>query len=263
MMNISKPILLSGLVFFILAVVWTVPRGSRAEEKPWGIGAESAFNSKYIWRGTVPADEPVWQPTIALTYRWLTASWWGNLELTDGNGHSGEFTEMDYTIELAGQMDIFAVTAGALVYQFPNTGLPATTELYAGMGLDVPLSPSLTVYQDVDEVGGTYVNIAGGYGFELWKPSEVLTLSLDCSASIGLGSSQHNEGYYCSADNFACASRAAFTDVFVSLALPVSVKGNLGIVPSVQYTGILDGGIREVVDTDQAFQAGMRVSGNF
>ena len=48
-----------------------------AEDKPWSVSADLAFNTKYVWRGAAPTDEPVLQPGLGLGYEGLTLSFWG------------------------------------------------------------------------------------------------------------------------------------------------------------------------------------------
>ncbi len=60
------------------------------------------YLGKYIWRGQKIDDDPVLQSSITASYENLTAAIWGNLELTNINGRSGDFTEVDSSLEYAG-----------------------------------------------------------------------------------------------------------------------------------------------------------------
>ena len=122
----------------------------------------SDFNGKYIWRGQNLVDDPVFQPGLSASYQGLTASIWGNLDLTNVNGNSGDFSEIDYTIDYSNKIpdsEIVGFSVGAIYYDFPGTAAPGTTELYGGLSLDTFLSPSVTFYRDIDEADGLYISV--------------------------------------------------------------------------------------------------------
>ena len=68
------------------------------------VGASADIFSKYVWRGQNLVDDWVLQPGASIGYGNLTASVWGNLDLTDENGYGGEFSEIDYTLDYSGQV---------------------------------------------------------------------------------------------------------------------------------------------------------------
>jgi len=134
------------------------------------IAASADLLSKYVWRGQNLVDDWVLQPGASIGHKNLTASVWGNLDLTDENGYKGEFSEIDLALDYSGQVadsDILSYSVGVINYDFPvSGGFDDTWELYWGFGLDVPASPSVTVYHDVDEANGTYISFGIGHSFE-------------------------------------------------------------------------------------------------
>jgi hypothetical protein len=62
-------------------------------------GLSVDYFGKYILRGQNLDDDPVLQSNISASYGKLTASLWGNFELTNINGNSGDFTELDYSLD--------------------------------------------------------------------------------------------------------------------------------------------------------------------
>jgi hypothetical protein len=218
--------------------------------KDWSLTLDATFNGKYIWRGINLVDDPVFQPSVAFSYRGLTASVWGNMELTNTNtfpGHgdtAGDFTEVDYILDYSWAWRGVNLSAGAIYYDFPNTSAPSTTELYGVVALDVLLAPSVTLYQDIDEADGTYVNFALGHTFEdVWQPSETVSMSVDLSGSVGLGSANFNSFYY-------GVDQTAFTDVLVSLGLPLEIGERWTVTPSLNYSSLLDDDIRGGMSND-------------
>ncbi len=62
-------------------------------------GLSVDYFGKYILRGQNLDDDPVLQSNISVSYGKLTASLWGNFELTNINGNSGDFTELDPSLD--------------------------------------------------------------------------------------------------------------------------------------------------------------------
>ena len=217
------------------------------DEKSWSVEVDSTFNSKYIWRGIEVVDEPVWQPSITFSWEGLSLNVWGNMDLTDANDDAGTFTEIDYTLSYEGQWKLMAYGFGVVHYQFPTIGSADTTEVFVSVGLDVPLSPTVTLYQDVDEADGLYVNASVGHTFEdVFHLSETIAMSIDLAASLGWGSSKHNDFYYGSDDS-------GLADAVISAGFPVDLGRGWTLTPSVNYSWLLDNGIRDAMDDDDNF----------
>ena len=208
---------------------------SKAEDEV-GIGVSADIFSKYVWRGQNLVDDWVLQPGANVSYKGLTASFWGNLDLTDENGDQGEFSEIDWTLDYSGQVpgvDVLSYSLGFINYDFPASGADDTWEIYWGFGLDVMASPSVTVYHDVDEVDGTYVSFGIGHSFESLNE---LGLGVDLSASIGWGSSSYNKIYWGS-------DESELNDLVLSAAFPFEV-GGFTVTPSVNYVTLMSDEIR-------------------
>ena len=88
------------------------------------IGASVDFFSKYIWRGQNLVDDWVLQPGANISYKGITASVWGNFDLTDENYNKSEFSEVDLALDYSGQVpgvDILSYSLGVIYYDFPVT----------------------------------------------------------------------------------------------------------------------------------------------
>ena len=200
------------------------------------IGASADLYSKYVWRGQNLVDDWVLQPGASVGYKNLTASFWGNLDLTDENGYEGEFSEIDLVLDYSGQfpgVDILSYSLGVINYDFPASDGDDTWEFYWGFGLDVPASPSLTVYHDVDEANGTYISFGIGHSFEIDPDTG---FGVDLGASIGWGSSGYNEFYW-------GPNKSATNDLVLSAAMPFEVAG-FTVTPSVNYVTLISDDIR-------------------
>jgi hypothetical protein len=154
------------------------------------------YNGKYVWRGINTVDGGVFQPSATVAYGGLSFNVWANMDLDDVNGQSGDFTEYDLTMDYSWTWKPVDLSVGTIHYTFPHSDAPSTTELYAGLSLDLPLSPGLTVYHDVDEADGAYIALSAGHALEdIWKPAEDVSVSVALDASVAYGTSSYNDFY--------------------------------------------------------------------
>lgn len=220
------------------------------------------YFGKYIWRGQNLSDDPVFQPGLSTSYKGLTAAIWGNLELTNINGNSGDFSEVDYSLDysstIAG-MEGIGYSVGVIYYDFPGTTVKDTTEIYWGLNFDLPLSPSVTVYHDVDEAEGSYISLAFGHSIE--KVAELgpdLPVGMEIGASLGWGSGSYNK-YYWGTD------QSKLNDLVFSVSFPIEIAA-WTVSPSLNYITLLSDDIRDTdaygTDSDFFF-AGISLSKSF
>lgn len=220
----------------------SIAAGTLKAEDQVTVATTVDFFSKYIWRGQNAVDDWVLQPSASIGYKGLTASAWGNLDLTGENGNRGEFSEVDLTLDYSGQfsgLDILGYSVGLIYYDFPVPGAgDDTTELYWGLNLDVPASPSVTVYHDVDEAEGTYVSLAVGHTFaEAFELGPGMPVALDLGASLGWGSASYNKYYW-------GPNSSKLNDLVLSLGLPFEIAG-FTVTPSVNYVTLVSDAIRQ------------------
>ena len=229
--------------------------GAAWAEGDVSVEVTSDFFSKYVWRGQNVTDDWSFQPGVSATYGGLTAGIWGSLDMTDENGESGEFIEYDWYLDYSGQItETVGYSVGAIYYYFP--GGDPTTELYAGVSLDVVASPSLTLYYDIEEVDGMYVALGLGHTFE---EIENLPFDIDLSASLGWGDSSYNDAYW-STPTVNVGSE--LNDLTLTAAFPFAV-GPVTVTPSVHYVALLGSDISDVADDDSLFYAGVGLAYGF
>ncbi|MBW8002940.1 MAG: hypothetical protein FVQ80_13125 [Planctomycetes bacterium] len=138
-------------------------------ENEVGFELTSDYFGKYIWRGQNLSDDPVFELGLSFSYGNLTAGIWGNMDLRNINGNSGDFSEMDYSLDYSGtfsSIEGVGYSIGLIYYDFPGTTTKDTTEVYWELNFDLPLNPSITVYHDLDEAEGSYVSLAFGHSIE-------------------------------------------------------------------------------------------------
>ncbi|HPD17809.1 MAG TPA: hypothetical protein PLE19_22965 [Planctomycetota bacterium] len=206
-----------------------------APEKPWSVTLDSTFNGKYVWRGVNVVDDPVWQPSATFAWKGLSLNVWGNLDLTDVNGDRRNFTEVDYTLDYSHSVGKATFSVGTIRYVFPHTGFPTTTEVYAGVTLDAPLSPTFKVYKDIDESDGVYANFALSHTVPgLIRFSERASMSLALSAAVGWGDHKNNNFYYAGTD------ASGLADLTCSVGLPIAIGDHITIKPALNCSRLLD-----------------------
>jgi hypothetical protein len=228
--------MLKKMMVVVVAMIVSFAGMSQAFEADIAGDVSVDYMGKYIWRGQLLSDDPVLQPGVGFGFDLgpgsLYLNIWGNMGTTEYTGNSGEFNEVDYTIDYSGAItDTLGYSIGAIRYDFPNTPFDATTEVYAGLALDTFLSPSVTVYYDIDEVDGVYVSFGVGHSIDLSE-----TMALDISAALGWGDEDYNTAYWGVTDDAA-------NDLSVSIALPIAM-GDWTLTPSVNYVSLMDSDIR-------------------
>jgi hypothetical protein len=231
-----------------------------AEEQAVKFGLSADYYSKYIWRGQNIDDKSVLQPTISASVYGFTGSLWGNLDMTNKNDTSGEFSEFDWTLDYTSKipgLDWLSGSVGAIYYRFPNTSYEPTTEIYGGLSLNgVPLSPSFKWYRDVDEIKGSYFQFGLGQFFEkVYVVNEKCYCGLQLGASVGWANSAYNNGYF-------GVNGGHFNDLTLTTGLCVQVDSWM-VKPSVNYSTMLNDSIRHATDKSDNFWVGVGLSTSF
>lgn len=213
----------------------------------WGgeVAVDVPVMSAYVWRGQVLGKDPVAQPGLTGSMGGLSVNAWSSMNLS-GTETDGEFTEMDWTVSYARAVGRVKLGAGVVQYTFPNSTVeaedgavsayPGTVEVFASVGVDAPLAPSLAVYGDVDEIEGVYAVASVGHSFEWEGP-----VGLDLTASLGFGDQEYNEGYF-------GHEEAALNDLVLGAALPIALAENLRVKPSIGWMLLPDSGLGDAAE---------------
>ena len=206
------------------------------------VGWDAALFSSYVWRGLHLTSKPVVQPdlyvTIPLGKASVTAGGWGNIEIgkyngtndiSEGGGQAGpDFTEFDWWGEIGIPVGVATITGGATGYIFPNdfglTKANNTVEVYGKVALDVPLSPKVSAYYDVDKVKGLYIEGSVAHGIPLGATTLTFGVLAGLSAGQEINTSKPNE--------LANFKESGLTHIDLSASAGFSA-GPLSITPSV------------------------------
>ncbi len=236
-------------------------RSEAKTEGGLGVGFTLDYFTKYIWRGQNLNNESVFQPSVYLSKYGFTATIWSTQDWTNVNGEGGDFTEVDYSLEYTNTTSFFDGIdwlAGVIRYDYTVGDTEDTTEVYGGLALSkLLLAPSFKFYRDVDDIKGAYYQFGLGHTIEKitqWRHDCYCDLAF--GASVGFGNSAYNKG------NFDVSDRK-FNDLTLSLALPVCWGDCWSITPSINYSTMLAGAVRDATDKSDNLWFGISLSADF
>lgn len=247
-----------------LVLIAFVAEIAAAEDKVVTFGFSTDYYSKYIWRGQNVDNSSVLQPAVSANAYGFTGSIWSNIDMTNRSktapDNAGEFSEydltLDYTATIPG-VDWLSGSVGTIYYQFPNTQLNPTTEIYGGFSLTkVPLTPSFKWFRDVQEIHGSYFQYSIGQTFDkLYVMNENCYCGLLLGASYGWANAAYDRGYF-------GVNSGQSNDLTLSAALCTQVYTWM-IKPSINYSSMLGNAIKAATDKSDNFWAGVGISTNF
>jgi Bacterial protein of unknown function (Gcw_chp) len=233
------------------------------------VGWDAAVFSSYVWRGVTYTNKPVLQPDLYVTFPLgkasFTAGGWANVDLgkydnsssiSESGGTSAfNVAEFDWWGEFSVPAGKATLTAGATGYIFPNpkscgclTSDANTVEIYGKVGLDVPLSPQVNAYYDVDKVKGLYVEGSVSHDFPVGPKS--LTLGALAGWTGGQEFSTSDKSF-----NFA---DKGLTHVDLSASMGFEA-GSFSITPSIH--GVITSDDATKVTKPNALNTGFKVWG--
>ncbi len=208
-----------------------------AEEAKPEASADIALLSKYIWRGFELSDGGVvMQPSATVSYQGFSLNLWGNLDTNYYMNDDAEFSETDMTLSYATGIGPVGLDIGYIYYALDGSD---TGEIYISAGLDTFLSPSVSIYRDIDAFPGWYVNVGVSHSIELGNG-----MTLDLSASLG----------YMDVDD---TDYQEFHDGLISVGLTIPLGQYLSLSPIVAYSYGLSS------KADAAFAAGPSAESSF
>ncbi len=220
-----------------------------AEDKP-ALDFTTYFLSKYVWRGYENTKNSlVVQPSLTAGYKGFSASFWGNLD-TDpyspgSQTYSSTWTETDLTLAYARTFGIVNAGAGYIYYNLGaacpgGTKPPDSQEVYVTLGLNTILTPTLTVYKEVDHYHQWYFLLGVSHVFELSKAvslklaasgSYLKSESADPADPLNIGYPKFNDSHAATADKFN-----NFHDGIVTASLPIAVAKFVTLTPTISYS---------------------------
>lgn len=216
-----------------------------------GSASVGVFN-RYVFRGyELSTNSFVIQPSVSVSYKFFSASFWGNIDsdehatqslVPDREGHKS-FNETDLTLSYTYAIDKLSLTGGYIYYGTKYTA--ETEEVFLTASYDTLLKPTLTVYRDIAEYSGTYVNLALAHSLPIYKE---ITLDLAVSAGYFAGDNDYWNTYESSTSSYTGEKYRALHDGMVKAGLTIPVAKNITVQPVVQYLFPLSDKAERTVD---------------
>ncbi|MCK9197884.1 MAG: hypothetical protein M0P16_12995 [Syntrophales bacterium] len=213
------------------------------EEKPTGDFTVSAL-SQYIWRGyELSRNSIVVQPSATIGYKGFSVNVWGNLDTrpyfagTGDTNYASTWNETDLTLSYSKTLGLFNLGGGYIYYGLGalNPDAPKrmdSQEIFATVGLNTILTPTLTVYREIDHYHNWYFLLGVSHLFEFNK---VVSLKLAATASY-LQST--DETTYPKFDGNAVATTDKFSnfhDGNLTVSLPIKATSYITLTPTISY----------------------------
>ncbi|VAW36509.1 hypothetical protein MNBD_DELTA02-260 [hydrothermal vent metagenome] len=225
------------LSLLVMAMVFVSYGKAQAIEADVSAGVDVLSN--YVWRGqNLVNDSGVLQPTLDIALKnGLGFNYWSNNSM-----NNGETTETDLTLTYSRDYGKLSTTTGYIHYGLDSA--PDTEEIFVALSYDTFLSPSITVYQDIDEGDGQFVIFAIGHSIDIgnfYGKDVALNLGASAGYNFSDGASMGTN-----------AKGKEFNDFYageLTASLTIPVTSNITIEPKIAYTGELSD------DADEAISA--------
>ena len=226
---------LATFVLSLMLIFGSVNVWAGEEDKPTASADVGVF-SKYIWRGYELSNDSIMiQPSATVGYKGFSINLWGNLDtkLDDGDPTTSdkkEWTETDLTLAYERSFGMIGLGVGYIYYGLD--GVDDSEEVYLSVGMDILLSPTLTIYREIAHLPGWYLNLGISHSFDLPKG-----MSLDLAGTVGY--------YYSDDDDFVeiddnlnatTEKYQNFHDGIISAGLTIPISEYFSFNPMIAYS---------------------------
>ena len=157
-----------------------VPPGWKAIPEDLTANLNTSFYSKYVWRGLESSkDSLVIFPSFTIGYKGFAFNVWADLDTRFANPPQGEdkefkLQETDITLSYTNRIKPLKLdyTLGWIYYDtdgFDGNTPTKNQELFTTLALDVPLKPTLSVYQEIETGRAWYATLGLSHGFKIYN----------------------------------------------------------------------------------------------
>ena len=231
-MNTQTKLCAVLMVFFM--VLSSVPFADAEEEEADTPSANLnvSFFSQYVWRGyELSKDSLVIFPSLTVGYKGFDLNVWVDFDTHYKGTGTHELLETDWVLTYSNNWEILSFTFGWIDYDVDASGLvaagrgntPVATgldaqEVFLSLGVDIPLSPTLGVYREIQNGPAWYFKFDLSHSFEFengW--------SLDLGAWVGYNDNE-------------TADYRSWHDGTVWAGLNIPLNEYFTVTPAVNYT---------------------------
>ncbi|UCG77411.1 MAG: hypothetical protein JSV21_07440 [Nitrospirota bacterium] len=211
---------LRSMIMAVVLVLMVVPAAFAGVETS-GYASVDVMSS-YVWRGIQLHEAAAVQPSVGITYGNFGANFWANYDSDDA---VKEIIETDLTLNYVFEVDKLAFDVGYIYYALD--GFADTQEFYVSASYDVLLSPTLTLYYDVDEGDGGFIVAAISHSLPVME--DKASINLGASASYNM--SNLVMGVDPGGDEFSGLYNGELT-----ASLSYAVNDNFSVEPKIAYS---------------------------
>jgi len=227
------------VVFFIFGLIFfpQISQGEQAKDVTGSV-ALATYN-QYIFRGyEIGKSGLVIQPSMTVSLKGFSATLWGNMDTNQRNTKTATFNqefkkgwnETDLTLSYTHEIKNLSITGGYIYYGTKYAD--ETEEVFVALSYKTIANPTITVYRDITNYKGTYINLGLSHSFPIYKE-----MTIDLASGIGyfIGESDYWKTYERSTATYTGSKYRGFHDGMVKMGLTIPVKKVFLIQPTVQY----------------------------
>ena len=201
---------------------------------------ESSIRSRFVWRGEMWTDDPVFWQTVTLRWRNFRSYNFFNVDLTDINGERYELNEYDYILDYTFRFRHFSAAPGVLHFSSPTNFFKPSTKITLDLRVFSGWNPRLRVRIDTEHSRGSYYIFSAARRLAL--PGG--RLAVDLAAELGLSQPRYYRSHL--------SSRIAATDALLGAYLPLDLGKGYTLTPFAEFTSLLDHSVREAQEATGA-----------
>ena len=225
------------------------------ERRRFGYGAESDFNSAFVWRGIVWSTRPVMQPSGWVSAYGFTLNTWSNLTLSDTpESVHLHTTELGLMYEREWKKLRIEPSVEAYLNR-PPAEIEDPNTMEGSLKLSYPVGP-LRIFTrhslDVLAYGGSYSG-EGGVGYEAHFTKRT---ALALNVRSGWASSKFNDVYI-------GLGKAALSFIGVEGSLTYHLKPSLYLRPHFEFSSIADRRLRAYLSSPTFVNFGLAMGIDF
>ncbi len=242
--------------------------------------SSTAVLNKYVFRGyEISSNSIVAQPSLTFSYDGFAATLWENLDssehatqyfIPDKPGEAS-FNETDFILAYTRSIGRFSLAGGYAYYAMEYSIPGDTEEVFVSTAYNIFTKPTLSIYRDIAEFPGTYLNLSMSHSKPVCKSSGI-TLDAGASAGYCAGDGNWCRTYQQSTSSYDGEMYEGFHDGMLKLGLTIPLTAKLSIQPLVQYWFPLSSNAGRSINgvpynpsgkIDETFVAGVNVNYSF
>ena len=201
--------------------------------EPVALELESSVRSRYIWRGEMWTDDPVFWQTATLKWRGFSSWNFFNVDLTDINDERWKITEYDYIFDYTFRFSRFSAAPGIYHFSSPAGFFEPSTKVTLELTAESTWNPGLWVSIDTKYSSGSYFIISAARRTGPLR----CRAPLDVYGSVGISQPRYYRDYL--------GDRWAFTDALLGISVPFDMGGGFTLSLLAEFTSLIDRSVRE------------------